>query len=241
MSTMTNTHTQSTTTADSTHGASTSDERRFLGGGLGVGLAYLAGTAFMAVFFATSHPARDASPQEAAQGFHDAALMVGAGTWLAVLPLPFLLIFLGGLGPLLRRVAGGPTAVTAVAAGTSSAVMVALGALVSSLTPAIGADDTSAAAGSVVKALDAATPLAVAMSGFPRAVLLVVVTSALLRAGLHGRGMAGFAWLVAGLSLLGTLTLVTDAFFPVAAASALLFAAWVTSVAVVLRRRPVRG
>ena len=131
--------------------------------------------------------------------------MVGAGTWLAVLPLPFLLLFLGGLGSLLRRVAGGPTAVTAVVAGTCSAVMVALGALVSSLTPAIGADDTSAAAGAVVKALDGATPLAVAMSGFPRAVLLVVVTSALLRVGLHGRGLAGFAWLVAGLSLLGTL------------------------------------
>ena len=117
--------------------------------------------------------------------------------------------------------------------------MVALGALVSSLTPAIGAEDTSAAAGAVVKALDGATPLAVAMSGFPRAVLLVVVTSALLRVGLHGRGMAGFAWLVAGLSLLGTLTQVSDAFFPFAAGSALLFAAWVASVAVVLRRRTV--
>ena len=82
-------------------------------------------------------------------------------------------------------------------------------------------------------------PLSVAMSGFPRAVLLVVVTSALLRVGLHGRGIAGFAWLVAGLSVLGTLTQVSDAFFPFAAVSALLFAGWVASVAVVLRRRTV--
>ncbi len=51
--------------------------------------------------------------------------------------------------------------------------------------------------------------------------------------------MAGFAWLVAGLSALGTLTQVNDAFFPFAAGSALLFAAWVASVAVVLRRRTV--
>ena len=131
--------------------------------------------AFMAVFFATSHPARDASPQEAAQGFHDAALMVGAGTWLAVLPLPFLLLFLGGLGAAVAPGGGWPHGCHRRPrrhllrrdgrAGRPGLLR---------STPVIGAEDTSAAAGAVVKALDGATPLAVAMSGFPRAVLLVV-------------------------------------------------------------------
>jgi hypothetical protein len=213
------------------------DERRMLFGGVLVGVAYLVATAFVAVFFATSHPEMDVSPLDAAREFEEVSGMVAAGTWLTLLPLPFALFFFGGLASVLHRVAGFASAVVTMMAGVGTFLLVAAGALVSSVTPTIGADDTSAAAGAVVKALDGVMPLSVAASGFPRAVVVVVVALALARAGLVDRGLTGFTWVLAALSLLGTGTLVVQGFFPLAALSMLLFAGWIASVAVTLRRR----
>lgn len=212
-------------------------ERRLLLGGIGLGLAYLVATVFIGLFFASTHPPMDATPQEAAIGFHAARTMVGVGTWLLLLPLPLGMLFLGGLTSVLHRLAGFGAAAVALLAGGAALVVPAIGGLVSSLTPAIGGEDTSAAAGAVVKALDAAMPLSVASSGFARAVLVLLALAVLSRAALVGRGTVRFGWLVAGASLLGTGTLVTQALFPLAALSGLLFAAWAASVAVVLRRR----
>ncbi len=57
------------------------------------------------------------------------------------------------------------------------------------------------------------------------------------RAGLAGRGLTGFSWVLAAMSILGTATFLTTGLFPMAALSGLLFAAWVASVASILRRR----
>ncbi|TYL53091.1 hypothetical protein [Agromyces mariniharenae] len=218
-------------------GPAARDERRLLFCGVLVGATYLIGMAFITVFFATSHPAMDATPVEAAVGFRDAAGMVGLATFLGMLPLPFALLFLGGLDTVLRRVAGGPLVPAAISAGVLSFLIPAIGMLVSAVTPAIGAADTSAAAGAVVKALDGVMPLSVALSGFPRAVLVVAVLVLLARAGLAGRvlGVAGYG--IAGLGIIGTGTFLAQGLFPVANLSALLFVAWVTTLAVVLLRR----
>lgn len=202
-----------------------------------VGATSLIGVAFTFVFFATSHPAMDATPIEAAIGFRDAGTMVAVGTFLAVLPFPFALLFLGGLDSVLRRVGDGPLVPAAVSAGIASFLIPAIGALVSAVTPAIGAADTSAAAGAVVKALDGVMPLSVALGGFPRAVLVITVLVLLARAGLAGRVLAISGYAVAGLGVLGTGTFILQALFPVASLSALLFIAWVTALALVLRRR----
>lgn len=221
--------------------AAVADERRMLLGGTLAGLAYLVGTAFVIFFFATSHPAMDASPADAARSFSEAAYMVGVGTWLTLLPLPFALLFLGGLASVLHRVSGWPTAAVAMVAGSSTFAITTLGALVSAITPAIGAEHASAASGAVVKALDGVMPLSVATSGFPRAVLVVIVALALARAGLAGRGLTGFSWVLAAMSILGTATFVSVGMFPLAALSGLLFAAWIASVASILRRRLLMG
>jgi hypothetical protein len=205
--------------------------------GVLTGLTYLIGVAFMFVFFATSHPAIDASPVEAAVGFRDAGTMVAVGTFLTVIPLPFALLFLGGLDAVLRRVGDGPLIPAAMSAGVLSFLIPAIGALVSSVTSAVGAADTSAAAGAVVKALDGVMPLSVALSGFPRGVLLIAVAVLLARAGLAGRVLRISGYAIAGLGILGTATFVVQAFFPLASLSALLFIAWTTALALVLRRR----
>jgi hypothetical protein len=213
------------------------DERPMLFCGVLVGVTYLIGVAFMFVFFATSHPPMDATPVDAAVGFRDSGTMVAVGTFLALLPLPFALLFLGGLDSVLRRVGDGPLVPAAVSAGVLAFVIPAIGALVSSVTPAIGAADTSAAAGAVVKALDGVMPLSVALSGFPRAVLVIAVLVLLARAGLAGRVLAISGYAIAGLGILGTATFVVQALFPLASLSALLFIVWVTALALVLGRR----
>ena len=217
------------------------DERRLLFCGVLVGVTYLIGVAFTFVFFATSHPAMDATPVEAAVGFRDAGTMVAVGTFLTLLPLPFALLFLGGLDSVLRRVGDGPLIPTAVSAGVLGFGIPAIGALVSAVTPAIGAADTSAAAGAVVKALDGVMPLSVALSGFPRAVLVIAVLIVLARAGLAGRTLTISGYAIAALGILGTGTFVVQALFPLASLSALLFIGWVTALALVLRRRAAQS
>ena len=215
----------------------TMDERRMLLSGVLVGAISLIGVAFIAAFFATTHPPMDATPVEAAVGFRDAAAMVSLGTFLAILPLPFALVFLGGLDTVLRRLDGGPLVPAAVLAGVLSFLIPSIGALVSSVTPAIGAADTSAAAGAVVKALDGVMPLSVALAGFPRTVMLIAVVVLLARAGLAGRVMTITGITIAALGILGTGTFVVQALFPLASLSQLLFVAWVTALSLILVRR----
>lgn len=213
------------------------DERRLLYSGVLFGVATLLGLVFILAFFATSHPPMDATPVEAAVGFRDAGLMVGIGTFLAMLGLPLGLLFLGGLGSVLRRAGDGPLVGAAISAGIATLVIPAIGSLVSAISPAIGASDTSAAAGAVVKAIDGIMPLSVALSGFPRAVLVIGVIVLLARAGLLGRGLKISGYTIAVLSVVGTGTFVLQPLFGVASLASLLFAGWLTALAIVLLRR----
>ncbi|MFC0678601.1 hypothetical protein ACFFGH_12195 [Lysobacter korlensis] len=213
------------------------DERRLLFSGVLFGVANLAGLIFIVAFMATTHPPMDATPVEAAIGFRDAGLMVGIGTFLAMLGLPLGLLFLGGLGSVLRRTGDGPLVGAAVSAGIASFLIPAMGSLVSAISPAIGAADTSAAAGAVVKAIDGVMPMSVALGGFPRAVLLLAVVVLLARVGLAGRGLKVSGYAIAVLGLVGTGTFILQPLFGIASISSLLFAGWVTVLALVLRRR----
>ncbi|MDQ4138382.1 MAG: hypothetical protein M3116_05995 [Actinomycetota bacterium] len=217
--------------------AAARDERRLLFSGVLFGVANLTGLIFILAFFATTHPPMDATPVEAAVGFRDAGLMVGIGTFLAMLGLPLGLLFLGGLGSVLRRAGDGPLVGTAISAGIVSLVIPAIGSLVSAISPAIGDADISPAAGAVVKAIDGVMPMSVALGGFPRAVLLIAVVVLLARAGLAGRGMRVSGYAVAVLGLLGTGTFILQPLFGLASLSSLLFAGWLTVLAVVLLRR----
>jgi len=217
--------------------AAARDERLLLRSGVLFGVANLVGLIFILAFMATTHPPMDATPVEAATGFRDASLMVGLGTFLAMLGLPLGLLFLGGLGSVLRRAGDGPLVGTAVSAGIASFVIPAIGSLVSAISPAIGDADTSPAAGAVVKAIDGVMPMSVALGGFPRAVLLIAVVVLLARAGSLGRGLKLSGYAIAALGLIGTGTFILQPLFGLASLSSLLFAAWLTALAVVLLRR----
>ena len=209
--------------------------RRSLACGLVAAVAQLAAAAFVLVFFATTHPPLDASPAHAARAFADNAGKVAIGTWLSVLHLPFWLIFLAGLDAVLREAEdddGGVLAGVAQAAGVTLVAITAIGALLSAITPTIaqlGGDEA------VVKAVDGYTPLALALAGFPRAVLLVAVAVLMQRSRIPGaRWTTWTGFGLAAVSLASTATLLTPALFPLAAFGALLFAVWIGAVAIVL-------
>jgi hypothetical protein len=100
----------------------------------------LAIVAFNVAFFLTTHPPMDASPEETTRGFAEHATMVEIGTYLYVLQVPFLLLFLGGLFGVLRKAESGSGAlsVSALGAGVAMVVIASMGALISALTPTIG-------------------------------------------------------------------------------------------------------
>jgi Domain of unknown function (DUF4386) len=210
-------------------------ERLALASGLLFVAIQIATVAFNVAFFLTTHPSMDASPEEAARGFAEHATMVAIGTYLYVLQMPFLLIFLGGLFGVLRRVEGGSGAlsVSVLGAGVAMVVIASMGALISALTPTIGQLGGDAA---TVKAIDGMTPLALALSAFPRAVLLVATSAVLLEGRIAPRWI-GWTGLALGLiSLVSTGTLVAPELFPFLALGTLLFVVWVAALTVALLR-----
>ena len=217
------------------HGWSFQWERLALAGGILFVAVQIATLAFNVVFFLTAHPPMDASPQETARRFAEHATMVEIGTYLYVLHLPFLLIFLGGLFGVLRKAEGGGGAlsVSVLGAGIAMVVIASMGALVSSLTPTIG---QLGGDGATVKAIDAMTPLALALSAFPRAVLLGATSIVILESGIAARWI-GWTGLALGLiSLLSTGTLMAPELFPFLALGTLLFVVWVLTLSVALLR-----
>jgi hypothetical protein len=186
-------------------------------------------------FFLTTHPPMDASPAEAARGFARAETMVEIGTYLYVLHLPFLLLFLGGLFGVLRRAEGGSGAlsISALGAGIAMVVIASMGALISALTPTIG---QLGGDGATVKAIDAITPLA--LSAFPRAVLLGATSVVLLEGRIAPRWI-GWTGLAFGLtSLVSTGTLFAPTLIPLLTIGTLLFVVWVATLTIVLLRSP---
>jgi hypothetical protein len=99
-------------------------ERPALAAGILFVAVQIAAVAFNVAFFLTTHPPMDASPAATARGFAQAETMVGIGTYLYVLHVPFLLLFLGGLFGVLRRAegGGGALAVSALDAGIAMVV-----------------------------------------------------------------------------------------------------------------------
>jgi hypothetical protein len=212
-------------------------ERVALASGILFVAVQIATIAFNVVFFATTHPPVDASPQETARGFAEHATMVEIGTYLYVLQVPFWLLFLFGV---LRRAEGGSEAfsVSAFGAGVAMVVIASMCALISALTPTIGRLGRDPA---TVKAVDGMTPLALALSAFPRAVLLGA-TSVVLLDGRVGPRWVGWTGLALGLvSLVSTGTLLAPALFPLLAIVTLLFVVWVGALTVALLRSTGTG
>lgn len=147
-----------------------------------------------------------------------------------------LLLFLAGLHSVLRK-AGTALATAALAAGLLDLALFASAAVASSITATIGSLDASAATGAVIKAVDGILPLAIAIAGLARAVLLLCGAIGLRRIGLAGRGLTRFGFIAAGISALGVGTFITAPLFPLTELGMILTWVW---IAVLGARLPAR-
>ena len=202
------------------------DERRLLRCGVPAAGLFAVALGVAIWFLATTHPAVDATPLEAATGFRDNAARIAGSTLLFLLPLPFALLFLAGLGSALRRV-GSALASAATSAGLLDLGLFATAAVASSITATIGALDAGAATGAVIKAVDGILPLAIAIGGLARAVLLGASAILLARAGLAARRLLRFTWAVAGLGVVGAATFLAPALVPVSTLAMVLTWVWI--------------
>lgn len=158
------------------------------------------------------------------------------GNFLMLLPVPFLIVFLGGLFAALRRAEGGPVlGIAAVAGGALVALVWPLAAVLHDVAleaARLGADPA------VLAGFDAIAPYSLALSAVPRAVLVLAVAAAVRWHGLAPRALGTLGLIVALLGLVGTATLVNAALFPVLALSTLLFEVWMAALCLHLLRRP---
>lgn len=210
-------------------------ERPALGSGILLVVLQLAGLAFFITSVAPKMPPVDAPAAQAAAFYTQHGGLITTNNFLFMLQTPFLLLFLAGLNGVLRRVEGGSgaLAVAALGSGVAMGVILALGWLISGLGVGIAANGGDAA---TIKALDGMSPLSLALSTLPRALLLAATSLVLLRSQFAPRwiGWAGLALVL--ISVVGATTLIIGAMFPVLALGSLLFELWTLALSIALLR-----
>ena len=211
-------------------------ERAALVGGMLFGVCQIAATAFFIAAVAPHLPPLDAplaEHQAFYSTFRDLNQLVA---FLFILPVAFLVPFVAALQAFVKRAEGEFGVLTSLT-GTAGAALVMvwpIGIVVA------GAGQSMAASGldavSVVT-FDAIAQLALALSGIPRAALLLGVSLALLpRSGsLRTLGFTGI--MLSGVALVGVVTLLSATFYFVAAIGTLLFAVWAIVLAANLLSR----
>ncbi len=224
-------------------GGTSAADRLGFGGGILAAAAYIAAAALFVVHVVPQMPPFDA-PAPVRAAFYaamDRSPVYQSISYLGELQLLFLLPFFGALAGVLRRAEGGTGAVSGavLAAGTVLAVIAPLAMLVEDhLLLGFAAAGVDPAA---VTAVDGLVPLAIALGGFPQAVVLTGTAALLPRHGVVPRWIGGLGLAAAALSLAGTATLAEGAMFPVSHLASLLTRVWMLALSVVLLRRAGRS
>ena len=208
-------------------------ERRGLTSGLLFGGLQLTALAFSMLVVVPTHAPIDAPPVETARALAAHPTLIAVGTYLFTLPLPFFLLFLGGLFGTLRRAEGGNGAlsVAILAAGIVASSIAPFGAVISSIGSGmaqLGGDPV------VVKQIDAMTPLAMALTGLPHAVF---VGATALLVGHERLTRPWIMWLglvVAVLGMGASGTLIVASLFPLVVLEMVLFPIWILALTIAL-------
>ncbi|MBK8899766.1 MAG: hypothetical protein IPM53_01160 [Anaerolineaceae bacterium] len=178
----------------------------------------------------------DAAAQHVAY-YTEHGMTLKLGNYLMTLPMPFFLLFLGGLSDVLGRSEGGGTLATAAVA---SGIIVAFLWPLSAVLNHIGIDIAQAGGDTAsVVALDAIGVYMLALSTLPRAILLAAASVGLL----YSRSVPGLmCWMglaLAVISLVGSATLVARQLFPMLALGTILFEVWVLLLSIVLLQNSI--
>ena len=211
-------------------------EQPALASGIVFAVFQIAAIVFATVFLLSKLPPVGAPLTEWAEALVQIPTMtVGIANYLLLLPVPFFLLFLSGLVGVLRRAEGGSgtLAVSALGAGIAMAMTWPMGILITGLSSDIVADGGDLA---TAWALDGMAPFSLALSAFPRTVLLVATSVLLLGSRLAPRWIGWLGLALALVSLVGTGMLLIGDLFPVLALGTLIFELWILALSVSLVR-----
>ncbi len=211
-------------------------ERPALASGIVFAVLQIAAIVFATVFLLSKLPPVGAPLTEWAEALVQIPTMtVSIANYLLLLPVPFFLLFLGGLVGVLRRAEGGSgtLAVSALGAGIAMAMTWPVGIVIAGLSSDIVADGGDLA---TAWALDGMAPFSLALSAFPRTVLLVATSLLLLGSRFAPRWLGWLGLVLALVSFIGTAMLLVGDLFPVLALGTLLFDLWILALSVLLVR-----
>ncbi len=211
-------------------------ERPALASGIVFAVLQIAAIVFATVFLLSKLPPVGAPLTEWADALMQIPTMtVSIANYLLLLPVPFFLLFMGGLFGVLRRAEGGSAAlsVSVLASGIAVAVTWPFGILIAGISSSIVADGGDLA---TAWALDGMAPFSLALSAFPRTVLLVATSLLLLDQRLAPRWLGWLGLVLALVSLIGTGMLLVGDLFPILALGTLIFELWVLALSVSLVR-----
>jgi hypothetical protein len=151
-------------------------------------------------------------PAEYAQFYLEHGRLMIYTNYVFALPVPFFLFFIAGLYNFLRRQAtDGTLAMAALAAGLTMIVPWLRNIVVETSAASIAQYGGDAA---VIAVFDGFGPMTYSMGGLPRLVLILATTIVLRQTGIAPRWLSWLGFAAALLSLLGSLTFITAAFFP---------------------------
>lgn len=211
-------------------------ERMTLASGIGYVAVFFVGMVFFILFVASKFPPIDAPPEEHVAAYAEMGFLGDVTSYLLTLQAPFLLLFLGGLYAVLRRAEGGSgaLAVSAFGAGIAMSMIWPMGIVIAGVATGI-----AEAGGDAITAfnLDGMAPLSLALSAFPRTVLLGAVSLVLLGSGIAPRWIGWTGLALGALSFISTGMLVSAAMFPLLMLGTLLFVVWILALCVALLRR----
>ncbi|MBV9543754.1 MAG: hypothetical protein JOY61_05205 [Chloroflexi bacterium] len=196
----------------------------------------IAATAYFLIVLAPHLPPLDAPLEQQGQFYSQYTFENALVAYLSVLPMPFFLVFLGGVFALLRRIEGGVGALTAtaLAAGVSVAIIWPIGIVVADSGQGLSHQGLAPLA---VMAFDGVAQLSLALSALAGAVLLVTIAAGVLSADGLPRWLAYSAVVLAVVNLIGSVTLLNASLYPILAIGTLLFDIWVAALSGMLLRR----
>jgi hypothetical protein len=210
-------------------------ERPALAGGIVFAVGQIAATAYFITVLAPHLPPLDAPLAQQGAFYSDYHAENALVAYLYLLSVPFFLVFLGGLFGALRRLEQGVGVLTATAigAGLALAMVWPIGIVVADSGQGMARQGLEPLA---VMAFDGIAQLTLALSAFPRAVLLLAASLGLLSSAVpRWVGWSGMGLALVG--LVGTATLLDANLYPVLALGTLLFDVWVGLVGGILLRR----
>jgi hypothetical protein len=211
-------------------------ERPALVSGIVFALVQIGALASFAVLVGPHMPPMDAPFAEQAAFYSTFWDTIAITNYLNLWPTPFFLIFLGGLFEVLRRAEGrtGPLTVGTMSAAVALAMVWPIGMVIAGTGQGMARQGLD---GVTVFAFDGVAQFTLALSGFPRAVVLAGTSLALLSGGAYPRWLGWTGIGLAAVALATTATLVVEEIFPFLAIGTLLFHVWIVALCTILLRR----